>query len=189
MIKIIYDNVTKELSPTQSRCFYGLQVLLGTLYIALLSQVEIPLRPIPITLHTFSIFTLALYLGKNRATFSAISYLAAATMGLPVFPNFTSAPFWLLDPSAGFCLSFPFAAYIIGYFSESKSQISLARTTLSVFAGQLVIYFFGISWLSCFIGFNEALVIGLYPFIPMAVMKLAAAVSMKMTTKHLGSLL
>lgn len=181
----MFYQLTKELSLAQSRCFYGLQVLLGTLYIALLSQVEIPIRPVPITLHTFAIFTLALYMGKNKATLSAISYLAAATVGLPVFPHLYSDPLWLIGPSAGYCLSFPFAAYIIGYLVESESQPTLLRTTVSILAGQFIIYLCGIFWLSYFIGFRESLAVGLYPFIPLAAIKISAAISVKMTTNRL----
>ena len=39
----------------------GMQIILGSLYIALLSQIQIPLQPVPVTLQTFAIFSLALF--------------------------------------------------------------------------------------------------------------------------------
>jgi biotin transport system substrate-specific component len=186
MVKALYLSIQERL--TELRLFYATQVFLGSLYIAFLAQLEIPLRPIPVTLHTFAIFTLALYLGKNKASLSAILYLAEATMGLPVFPSLWSDPLWILHPSAGFCLSFPFAAYIIGYIAESKPN-NFFQILLSICTGKAVIYLFGVAWLSYFIGVSQALTVGFYPFLFVAVLKISAAVSLKMGSNKLHSFL
>ncbi|NGX42056.1 MAG: Biotin transporter BioY [Chlamydiae bacterium] len=160
-------------------------ILLGSLFLAALSQVEIPLAPIPVTLQTFAIFLLALFQGSTKAFFSALLYLGEATMGLPVLSCAACNPLWFIGPTAGYLFSFPLAAFVIGKVFERKNAPSICWTALSIFCGQIVIFALGISWLSFYVGWNQALPLGLYPFLPMAVLKLVAAVSFKMADNKL----
>lgn len=183
-MKTMIYNATKSFSLYQTTWRYALHVLLGSLFIALLAQVKIPLQPVPVTLHTFAIFILALFQGGNKAALSTLLYLGEATLGLPVFPSACSDPLWILHPTAGYCISFPVAAYLIGKIVERQTQPTAIRMAFSILCGQLFIYLMGISWLSFFVGWNQALTLGLYPFIPMAVLKLCAAVSLKKGGDH-----
>lgn len=178
--------IHEHMERMDSRLLTGIQVILGSLYIAILAQVEIPLQPVPVTLHTFAVITLALYLGKNKAAVSLILYLAEATCGLPVFPGLWSDPLWMLHPTAGYIAAFPFAAYLIGHLAQN-GQAGMLRLLGGIFAGKAIIYFFGVLWLSHFVGFPEALILGLYPFVYVGLLKVAAAVSMKMATRTLRS--
>ncbi len=166
----------------------GLHVLLGGLYIALLSQIEIPLKPIPVTLQTFAIFSLAIFQGSQKSFFSLLLYLLAATMGLPVFPVAYTDPLWILQPWAGYCLSFPLAAYLCGRFAEVGNPPSLIRMILGLCLAQLTIYFFGVAWLSLVVGWQQALILGFYPFILFDIVKLLTALSVKMAAKPMASL-
>ena len=164
----------------------GVQIVLGCLYIALLSQVEVPLKPIPMTLQTFGIFTLALFQGSRKSFFSLLLYLIAATIGLPVFPAACSDPLWILDPSAGYCLSFPLAAYIGGRFAEFRN--SVVWMAVGLWCAQLTILLIGVAWLSFIIGWEQALIVGFYPFILLDIVKISAAISIKMAAKPMASL-
>lgn len=188
-MKAMIYNSTKSFSLSQTYWRYALHVSLGSIFLALLAQVEIPLQPVPVTLHTFAIFLLALFQGSNKAALSTLLYLGEATLGLPVFPNVYSNPLWILHPTAGYCLSFPIAAYLIGKIVELQKNPSAIRMAFSILCGQLVIYLIGVSWLSYFVDWNQALTFGLYPFIPMAVLKLCAAVSLKKGGSHVSSIL
>lgn len=161
------------------------QILLGSLYIALLSQIEIPLKPIPVTLQTFAIFSLALFQGSKKSCLSLFLYLIAATLGLPVFPIGYIDPFWIFQPSAGYCLSFPLAAYIVGKFVDFRKFSSVSWLFLGLCCGQFTIYLIGVSWLSFIIGWQNALGVGLYPFLAFDFLKILVALSMKMTSLHL----
>jgi biotin transport system substrate-specific component len=159
-------------------------VILGSLYIALLAQVEIPLSPIPVTLHTFAIFTLALFQGSRRAFLSTCLFLMEATIGLPVFPGGVSNPLWILAPKAGYDLSFPLAAFLIGKINESGA--SIVRQMLGLLTGQLLIYAMGISWLSFYVGWKQAFLLGVMPFILFDLVKLLAALSARKAWVSLG---
>jgi len=155
-------------------------VILGTLFIVFLAQVKVPLTPVPITLHTFALYTLALYTGKNRAAMSASTYLVLATIGLPVFPNLHANPLWMIGPTAGFLASFPIACYAMGYLAKATWKPTLLRIALSLIAGAFIIFFFGIAWLGTFMDWNQALAVGLYPFITIEILKICGAISLKM---------
>lgn len=161
-----------------------IHILLGSLYIALLAQIEIPLQPVPVTLHTFAVLSLALALGSKKACLATLLYLLEATVGLPVFPNAYSEPAWILMPSAGYCLSFPFAAYLVGKVADNKS--SETSIFLSLCLSQLIIYGLGVSWLSRHVGWELALQYGLYPFVFTDFLKLLAAAFSYMAFKKIG---
>lgn len=163
----------------------SVQILLGTFYVALLSQLEIPLKPIPITMQTFAIFSLALFQGSKKSFLSLVFYLVAATLGFPVFPSATIDSFWIFDPTAGYCLSFPLVAYLVGKSVEMKNSPSAFWMMGGLCMAQFLIYLLGISWLSFFIGWKHALLTGLYPFVLFDVVKLLSAFSTKMAAKPL----
>ncbi len=163
-------------------------VFLGSLYIALLAQVEIPLVPIPVTLHTFAIFTLALFQGGQKALYSLLLYLLEATLGFPVFPGGYIDPFWIMGPSAGYCLGFPIAAYLIGKSIEHQGSGFKRRIVLGLCAGQAVIYLLGTAWLSLSLGWEQAWTVGLFPFLFFDFIKILTAFSIKMAATHLNYL-
>lgn len=166
------------------RVLTALQMLLGSLYIALLAQIEVPLKPVPMTLHTFAVMTLGLFAGKRVAAGSALLYLGEATLGLPVFPGFWSNPLWMMQPTAGYCLGFPVAAYAIGRILESFPKKNLFAILVSLCAGNGLIFALGIAWLACFVGFEQAIVLGLLPFVWIDCLKMAAAASIRMTARQ-----
>lgn len=185
MYKALYGYLERTGVLKQTRLMNYIQVLLGACYLACLSQVTIPLLPVPITLQTFGVFTLGLYLGPKKAAWSVLSYLCAGTLGAPVFPNLLSNPLWMLSPKAGYYISFPIAAYVIGFISASRETYRFFWYALSVLCGQCIIYTVGVFWLSCFLGVEQAIAVGFLPFIPMAMLKLLAAVSLKMTSSSM----
>jgi biotin transport system substrate-specific component len=175
--------MTQQVAQPVSWPLEGVQIVLGALYIALLAQVEIPLKPVPMTLQTFAIFSLALFQGSRKSCFSVLLYLVAATLGLPVLAGACSRPLWILGYNAGYCLSFPLAAYVAGKFAESKN--SVMWMALGLGCAQIIILLMGVTWLSFMIGWQQALIFGFYPFIVVDAMKIAAALSMKMAAKSI----
>src|SRR5689334_2431662 len=62
-------------------------IVLGSLFVALLAQVEItlPFTPVPITGQTFGVLLVAAALGSKRGAASMALYLAEGALGLPFF--------------------------------------------------------------------------------------------------------
>lgn len=163
--------------PFSQIWFHFLVVLAGSCFLAVLSQLVIPLpmTPVPMTLQTLGVFLLAGVLGSQRATYSVLTYLIQGTCGLPVFAGGVSNPLWFLEPKAGFLASFVIAAFIIGKLIE-KRRAANSLYLLGVLAlGQLVIFFIGMSWLALYVGIPKAVAFGILPFLSGAGVKICAA--------------
>lgn len=153
-----------------------LQVLGGSLFLALCSQIKIPLpfSIIPITLQTFCVLMFGAVFGSRKASLMILAYGTQILMGLPVLPGGLSNPFILIGPKGGYYLGFLVQAYCMGWLierSNEKSSKRFLQAGLIACAIQLMI---GVCWLSHFIGLQTALLMGLYPFIPGEILKVLA---------------
>lgn len=162
---------------TRAFCKSLLQVVLGSAFLALCSQIAIPLQPVPLTLQTLGVFLLAIMLGGKKAGAAGLLYLVEATIGLPVLANGAVNPLWIFSPTAGYLLAFPVAAYVVGTLCKRKRGSSL-WVMLSIFCGQLMIYALGVLFLSRFVGLKMGITLGVIPFLPLAGVKLLVASSL-----------
>jgi len=147
---------------------------LGSCFLALMSQLAIPLigTPVPMTLQTLAVFLLGGILGGRRAAYSVIAYLIQGCCALPVFAGGVANPLWILSPQAGFLLSFVAAAFVIGKMIERKPGILYIVGALIL--GQLVIFALGMACLSFYVGVSKACMVGVVPFLSGAVLKIMA---------------
>ncbi|MEG1542756.1 MAG: biotin transporter BioY [Victivallaceae bacterium] len=51
----------------------------------LLSQISLPVGPVPLTLQTFGIYLIGVFLGEKRGLAAVAAYLIEGSLGLPVF--------------------------------------------------------------------------------------------------------
>lgn len=132
----------------QERASASVQVLgivLFALLTALGAQVRIYLWEVPFSLQTAFVYGSGLYLGWRNGLLSQVLYLALG-MFIPVYAGDGYGPAYLLGAvSAGYLVSFPFVAAAIGALSRRWN--SLAGSTLSVVAGSLILFTFGVLWL------------------------------------------
>jgi biotin transport system substrate-specific component len=82
---------------------------------ALAAQLEISHQPVPYTFQTFFVLLAGGVLGKRKGFLSMSLYLGMGIAGLPVFSGAAFGLARLLGPTGGYLLSFPIAAYLIGY--------------------------------------------------------------------------
>jgi biotin transport system substrate-specific component len=114
---------------------------------ALGAQLEIPTQPVPFTLQTFFVLLSGAILGGRAAAASQCVYLLAGCAGLPVFAGWGCGVVRLLGPTGGYLLSFPVAAFVVGYLLEGRrglawSFISMAVGSVIIFSlGTMVLYF------------------------------------------------
>jgi len=147
--------------------------IVGGALIALSARLSIPLpfSPVPITLQTAVILTLAGLLGR-RSVWSVGVYLVAGALGLPVLAGNWGGLARFAGPTGGYLLGFALAAYVAGWLSEHSADQPL-RLLLALLSGQALIYICGLAWLSHFVPTNRLLLAGLYPFLPGDACKLA----------------
>ena len=159
--------------------------------------IRIPYTVVPITGQTFGVLLAGGALGSRRGALSMIVYSLIGMFLFPVFaPSSTAITTSLGDsgifhfifpwagtqnllwsmPSGGYIVGFIAAAYLIGKLAE-KGWDRKSSLLLSLFLGNVVIYIFGLPWLSINlgVGLSKTLEWGLWPFVAGDAVKLVAA--------------
>ncbi|WP_298176998.1 biotin transporter BioY [Saccharomonospora sp.] len=151
----------------------------GVAMIAVAAQIVIPLpiTPVPLTGQTFAVLLVGASFGALRGTMTLLAYLAVGFAGLPVFAEGNSGFGILTAPSAGYLVGMVAAAALVGVASERGWDRTVPRTALTMVAGNLVIYAFGLTWLGLSLGAGlaETLVMGVVPFLIGDAIKIALA--------------
>jgi biotin transport system substrate-specific component len=153
-------------------------VVAGVLLLAALAQVEIvlPFTPVPITGQTFGVLLIGAAYGSRRGAATVIAYIVAGGLGLPFFSGGGSGMRILTGATAGYLGGFVVAAYVIGLLCERGLERSVRTSLIPFLAGTLIVYAFGVAWLSVIVGgFGMALTLGVLPFLPGDALKLVAA--------------
>lgn len=152
-------------------------VLGGSLFVAAMAQVRIPLpfTPVPLTGQTLAVLVVGAALGARKGAASLLLYLFEGLIGLPFFAGGNHGVSVVLGPTGGYLLGFVVAAYVIGALAARGLDRRIPTALLAFLAGEVVIYLFGVAWLSLFLGWKGALVGGLLPFLIGDALKLAAA--------------
>ena len=122
-------------------------VVVGTLFIALCSKINVPTWPVPVTLQTFAVAALAAAFGWRIGLATVLLYIVEGLSGLPVFAGAMAGPAYLFGPTGGFILGFLPMAAIIGRAADG----GLSRRPLMLFAVMLladaVVFALGYAWL------------------------------------------
>lgn len=153
-------------------------ILLGSWLVALLAQIEIPLpfSPVPITGQTFAVLLVGALLGSKRGAAAMLAYIAQGASGLPFFAGGASGIGILTGATSGYLAGFIVAAYVVGLLAERGMERSFKTSVLPFLVGTVIIYAFGVTWLSTVVGsFGKAIELGLLPFIIGDVIKMVAA--------------
>lgn len=124
--------------------------LAGSLFVAACAQVQIPLWPVPITGQTFAVLLVGLVFGTRLGAATVALYLLEGVLGLPVFADFSAGPGVIAGPTGGYIVGFVFAAGVVGWLAEKGWDRRPLSTVLAMILGNLVIYLFGLPWLTAF---------------------------------------
>lgn len=148
-------------------------VFLGSVLIALGSQISIPWQPIPFTLQSFFVVLMGLTLGSKRASYAVVLYLFEGALGLPVFAEWSGGMHVLLGASAGFLFGFIPAAFLSGWLMEKGFAKSYITIALAGLLSTMVVFSAGVIHLQAFIGWHQAIALGVLPFLVTEPLKLA----------------
>jgi biotin transport system substrate-specific component len=149
--------------------------VLGSLFLAAMSQIQVPFFPVPMTLQTLGVMLIGVTFGFRLATATVALYLVEGFIGLPVFAGFAFGPAVFFGGTAGYLLGFLAAAALMGLMADRGMTKSWAGMIATLVAGEVVIFGLGIAYLAYLYGFDKALQFGLYPFVLGDVLKLALA--------------
>jgi len=152
----------------------ALCLVLGIAALTLSAKLNVPIRPIPFTMQTFAVLVLGAAYGRYLGVATVAGYLILGTIGLPLFAK-GGGLMYLTMPTGGYLLGFLPAAYIAGIMGERGLDRRLTPAIAGFAIAHTVIFICGLAWLQHSIGFAKAVSVGLYPFIPGAVIKFSAA--------------
>ncbi|MCY9782460.1 biotin transporter BioY [Nocardiopsis sp. EMB25] len=118
--------------------------------------IPIPFSPVPITLQTLGIMLAPTLLGWKRGTLAVATFLALGLAGLPLFAGGRGGLAVLAGPSAGFIVSWIFAALVIGVLTDLMirgGKYSFWKGLgINLVGGILVIYAIGVPWMAVALG-------------------------------------
>lgn len=143
----------------------GLLVLAGSLLIATLAQIAIPVGPVPISGQTLGVLLVAAVLGPKRGAGAVTMYIAEGAVGLPVFAGGRAGLAVLIGPTGGYLIGFIAAAIVVGALCRAGMDRRPSTTFATMIVGSAVIYLFGVFWLARFTGWSSVLQFGVIPFL------------------------
>lgn len=119
------------------------RVALGAAVLTLCAWIAIP-TPVPFTMQSMAVLTVAALLGPKLGCASVAVYLLLGAVGMPVFSGFRGGAQALLGPTGGYLIGFLLCAFITGLASQkSRSRYGMAA---GMALGMLACYSFGTAW-------------------------------------------
>lgn len=146
----------------------------GSLLLWASAKVQVPFYPVPMTMQTAVVVLLGIVYGPALAVGTVLLYIAEGAAGLPVFAGTPERGIglpYLLGPTGGYIASYLLAAAITGKVAQvTRHWLGLALGVLAAFA---VNYLMGAAWLATFVGVEQAVALGVVPFLLGDAVKLA----------------
>ncbi len=160
---------------TDSTWFKKLFLIIGGVFtLAIASQLVIPLQPVPITFQSATVILIAMAFGARYGSAVILSYLFCGAAGAPVFAGYSAGLMHFTGPTAGYLVGFVIAAYTAGLLAErGYGRTYLGALAVSLLAAA-IIFVAGIPVLAMFVGWHNAISLGLMPFIITEPLKLLA---------------
>lgn len=151
-------------------------VILGTLFLAVSSHVEVPMVPVPVTMQTFAVALVGALYGWRLGGITIMAWLIEGAAGLPVLAGGASGILHFVGPTGGYLFAFPIAAMAMGWLAEkgwTGNRVGLAF--LGMLISNALCLVIGAAWLAVLIGVEQAIMAGVVPFLIGAVLKSALA--------------
>ncbi len=170
--QVLNERVTRGSAITNVLLVIG-----GSAIIAIAAQIAIPVpfTPVPLTMQPLAVLLVGVILGSTRGAAAAALYLLEGAAGAPVFAQLHGGIAWLAGPTAGYLWSYPFAAFVAGWFSERNWGSTTLRAVAGMLAALAVIYAFGFAWLALLSNARLAFAAGVAPFVVADIVKIAIA--------------
>ncbi|RWN01680.1 MAG: biotin transporter BioY [Mesorhizobium sp.] len=159
-------------------------VVLGTVFLALASYIEVPMVPVPVTMQTFAVTLIGAVYGWRLGAATIVAWLVEGAIGLPVLAGGAAGVHHFVGPTAGYLFAFPVVGALTGWLAErgwNGNRPWLAF--VSMLLGNALCLVLGAAWLSVALGIEQAIVHGVTPFLIGGALKsaLAATTLMLMT--------
>ncbi len=156
-----------------------------TAIICVLSQISIPVPPIPFTLGLLAIFLTGALLPPRYAFLSVIAYLLLGAFGVPVFTGFKGGLQNLTGMTGGYLAAYPIMAFIVALSCKLIKKHKILALAVGMTTALLVCYLLGTAWFTVITdkSFYTALTLCVFPFIAFDILKIVLAISFSLVLK------
>ena len=138
--------------------FAGLMIGLGAAYNPTFGRVTLDCQ-LAITL------LVATAIGSEKSAYAVFSYLIAACLSIAPFPHTAEGFGALYAPYAGYLWGGMLGAFVTGYLIEKGWGASCWTCIIAVAIGVSIIEIVGWLWLSLYLGFANAYILGFLPYV------------------------
>lgn len=159
-----------------------------TAIICVLSQLSIPIQPIPFTLSLFAIFLTGAILPPRYALMSVLAYLLLGVFGLPVFAGLKGGLHVLTGMTGGYLMAYPLMALCTSLFYKiSGKKVKLFSLILGMVLALILCYTIGSLWFAYITdtSFSYALSVCVVPFVLFDLVKIGLAAFTGLLIKRL----
>jgi len=165
--------------PRSTTFSKALLVTFGTLFIAGLAQVALPIpgSPVPVTGQTLGVLLVGAGYGSTLGLSTLITYLLVGIAGAPVFAKGGHGLAHLTGPTGGYLIGMLVASLVVGALAGRKWDQKVRSALPAMLLGDVIIFSFGLFWLHEYTHQSWAWTIaaGFTPFIIGEVLKIAIA--------------
>ncbi|QKC97875.1 biotin transporter BioY [Mesorhizobium sp. NZP2298] len=149
-------------------------VVLGTLFLALASYIEVPMVPVPVNMQTFAVTLIGALYGWRLGAITIAAWLVEGAVGFPVLSGGVGGASYFVGPTGGYLFAFPVVGALVGWLAErgwNSNRVVLAFAAMLL--GNLACLVLGTAWLAVMIGAEKAITFGFLPFIVGGLLKSA----------------
>ena len=150
-----------------------------TAIICVMSQLTIPVQPIPFTLALLAIFLTGALLSPRYALLSVLAYILLGAFGAPVFAGMKGGLQVLTGMTGGYLMAYPIMAFVTAMFYKYIKKYKIFALTLGMIISLIICYLIGTLWFTFVsgMGFYKALTLCVFPFVLFDLLKILLAVS------------
>ncbi|SDA59473.1 biotin transporter BioY [Mesorhizobium qingshengii] len=149
-------------------------VVIGTLFLALSSYIEVPMVPVPVTMQTFAVTLIGALYGWRLGAVTIAAWLVEGAVGFPVLAGGAAGVAHFVGPTGGYLFAFPITGALVGWLAErgwNGNRVVFAFAAMLL--GNLACLVLGTAWLAVMIGAEKAITFGFLPFIVGGLLKSA----------------
>lgn len=142
-------------------------ILVAVLAIGIFARFDlnVPGSPVPQSAQTLAVLLVGAVLGARAGILALLTYLAFGAVGAPLFADGAAGWQHLLGPTSGYLVSFVVAAGVVGWLADRGSLERFGPALTAMLAAHAIILALGWLRLGTAIGFGEAFLQGVQPFI------------------------
>jgi len=149
-------------------------VVLGSLVLAVSSQLRIPMWPVPLTLQSATVLLIGMVYGQRLGFFTIALYIFEGCIGIPVFAGFSHGTSILFGPSGGYIIGFLPASVLCGYLMQRGFAKSFFGALFTAVIGTIIIFAAGALMMLNYFDWHQVFLFGIAPFLVTEPIKILA---------------